>query len=55
MLKYLVENGIKVVYGEISSVDDVQEAIHFWKKNGFQVTRFDKPKGVSAAQVIKNL
>jgi ribosomal protein S18 acetylase RimI-like enzyme len=55
MLKYLAENGIKMVYGEISSVDDVQEAINFWKKNGFQATRFTKPKGLSVAQVIKNL
>jgi len=55
MLKYLAENGIKVVHGEISSVDDVQEAINFWKKNGFQVTLFARPKGVYVAQIVKNL
>ena len=55
VLTYLRQHGIEQVYGEISEVDDFEKASNFWKKNGFQVTRFAEPKGLSGAQVVKNL
>jgi hypothetical protein len=55
MLTYLRNHGIEKIYGEISEVDNFENASNFWKKSGFKVTRYAKPKGLSVAKVTKNL
>lgn len=54
VLSYLRQHGIERVFGEISGVDDFDRASNFWKKNGFQVTRYAEPIGLSVAQVAKD-
>ena len=55
ILEYLSQHGIEKVYGEISKRDIFEKASNFWKKNGFTVTRYAKPKGSFVAKVAKNL
>jgi GNAT superfamily N-acetyltransferase len=55
MLKYLKENGIEEVYGEINKKDNVDKTINFWNKNGFKISFYNKPRGDYVAGISINL
>lgn len=48
---YLKENGVKAICGEISSVDEIDKVIKFWKENGFSVNVYPQPKGNFVAAI----
>lgn len=37
IIQFLIERGVKRILGNISSTDDTNRAIYFWRKNGFFV------------------
>ena len=55
LLNYLKQNGIEEVYGEISDRDIFERASNFWRKNGFTVTQYARPKGHFVAQINRKL
>lgn len=55
VLAYLRQNGIEEVYGEISDRDIFEKASNFWRKNGFIVASYHKPKGPFLARISRTL
>lgn len=55
MLEYLRHNGIEEVHGEISDRDDFERASNFWRKMGFIVTRYSKPRGAFEARIWRKI
>lgn len=50
-IDYLKENGVKLIWGEISCVDNVDKVIKFWKANGFRVNFYPQPKRHIVAEI----